>query len=329
MQSYKAQIQKFRFTLRFKEPAHLPIFLGATLRGGFGYAFRQVACALTRQNCETCLLRDRCAYAYVFETPPPPDAAMMRLYPSAPHPFVLEPPPQSPRELQAGQKLDVNLLLIGQAIEYLPYFVYAFSLLGEKGLGRDRASFDVESLHGVPPKGEHVPLYDTEKGKLAPFDEGWEMEIPGTSREKVERLCLRLETPIRIKKDGTITQKLDFHELLRNLLRRISALLYFHCGQNMADFDFKGWIEKAEKIQTLNSRFTKQEMQRYSTRQKQKMTFDGLLGEVEYGGELADFLPFLEFGEIFHAGKNTSFGFGKYQIVKPKENPREVNHEEQ
>ena len=35
-----------------------------------------------------CLLRNQCIYSYVFETPVPDDAQMMRKYTVAPHPFI-------------------------------------------------------------------------------------------------------------------------------------------------------------------------------------------------------------------------------------------------
>ena len=38
-------------------------------------------------------------------------------------------------------------------------------------------------------------------------------------------------TPTRIKYEGRLTKDLEFHILMRNLLRRISLLSYFHCQE--------------------------------------------------------------------------------------------------
>ncbi|PXF53771.1 MAG: hypothetical protein C4B58_16295 [Deltaproteobacteria bacterium] len=82
---------RFIFSARCKTAIFLPPYLGSTLRGGFGHAFRRIVCALKGKECTDCLLKHQCIYAYVFETPIPEDAQMMRKYTAAPHPFILYP----------------------------------------------------------------------------------------------------------------------------------------------------------------------------------------------------------------------------------------------
>jgi hypothetical protein len=69
----KIEYGVFRFTIVPSEPLILPLFKGSTLRGGFGHAFKRVVCALRKTNCSECLLKERCVYSYIFETPPPSD----------------------------------------------------------------------------------------------------------------------------------------------------------------------------------------------------------------------------------------------------------------
>lgn len=114
---------QFHFCLKAIDRLNLPEYKGSTLRGGFGYAFKKVVCALRSKECSACLLKEKCIYSYVFETAPPADSRMMRKYPSAPHPFVLLPPLEDDRIYEPGEELSFQLTLIGRAIEYLPYFI--------------------------------------------------------------------------------------------------------------------------------------------------------------------------------------------------------------
>ena len=54
---------------------------------------------------------------------------------------------------------------------------------------------------------------------------------------------------------------------------------------------------------------------RYSTRQRAAMRMGGLVGRVELEGRaLAPFWPWLQAGELVHAGKATSMGLGRYSL---------------
>lgn len=77
-------------------------------RGAFGRALQHVVCVTRTLDCPPCALKDRCLYPYVFETPPPPDAQIMRKYPAAPHPFVLTPPPADERSPQRTPSIWVS-----------------------------------------------------------------------------------------------------------------------------------------------------------------------------------------------------------------------------
>ncbi|MBU2261349.1 MAG: CRISPR-associated protein Cas6, partial [Proteobacteria bacterium] len=94
MSQAQMKVGKFELSIQAIDPIILPPYKGSTLRGGFGNAFKKVVCALKEKECTVCILKEKCIYSYVFETPPPAGARVMRKYPSVPHPFVIEPPPE-------------------------------------------------------------------------------------------------------------------------------------------------------------------------------------------------------------------------------------------
>jgi hypothetical protein len=40
----------------------------------------------------------------------------------------------------------------------------------------------------------------------------------------------------------------------------------------------------------------------------------GIVGSATFTGKIAEFLPFLLFGEYFHAGKGAAYGLGCYRL---------------
>ncbi|NLG85367.1 MAG: CRISPR system precrRNA processing endoribonuclease RAMP protein Cas6 [Firmicutes bacterium] len=119
----------------------------------------------------------------------------------------------------------------------------------------------------------------------------------------------------RLKSAVEVVMRPEFHILLRTLLRRVSALSYFHGGERL-EADFAGLAERARRIRLLRDGTFWQEFTRYSSRQKAKMDLGGLVGEAVYEGELAEFLPWLAWGELVYVGKNVTFGLGKYRSFK-------------
>jgi len=128
------------------------------------------------------------------------------------------------------------------------------------------------------------------------------------------KITISLLTPMRLRFDSRITDKIEFHVLIRNLLRRISSLSYFHCNEKF-QVDFKDLIEKAGAVKMIKSDTHWFDWKRYSTRQEEWMSLGGVTGTVSYDGNLTEFMPLLKLGEYVHVGKGTSFGLGKYEIV--------------
>jgi len=305
------RVSRFELTLAALEPLRLPSYKGSTFRGGFGHAFRKVACPLRCR--EGCQMPKVCAYAYVFETPPPEGAEMLKKYPAAPHPFVIE-PPLDPREpYEAGEVLQVGLVLIGRALDYLPYFIYAFDELGRIGIGKGRGRYRLETVRAAGGEGAGEVIYSGETKTLkSPYpvlsgDDLVKETAPPTA------VTLRFLTPTRLKFEERLTDDLAFHILLRNLLRRLSALSYFHCGKRLA-LDFRGLIERAGMVRVTARALRWFDWERYSHRQETKMKLGGFVGEITFQGALEEFWPFLRLGEWVHVGKGTTFGLGQYRI---------------
>lgn len=305
----------FRFHLMPLESLILPSYKGSTLRGGFGYAFRRVVCAIKDKECTDCLLKEKCVYSYVFETPPPSDTKIMRKYKSAPHPFVIEPPSEKRRGYKPGDDLKFGLILIGRSIDYLPYFIYTFDELGKLGIGKGKARYELKEV-----SCDGKTIYDSRSKTLKSFSPvSLSLTIPtlakgGKGGFHGSQLTLDFLTPARILYNGHLTLDLEFHILIRNLLRRLSLLYYFHCNGDPSDWDFKEIIEKAKEIKVSEQNIRWYDWERYSTRQDTRMKMGGFVGSISFEGNIEPFMQLIKAGEILHVGKGTALGLGKYRI---------------
>ena len=309
---------RFIFTIRGKSTLLLPAYKGSTLRGGFGHAFRRIVCVYRDRECADCLLKEKCVYSWVFETPVPNGAEILRKYTAAPHPFVIEPPMDDQRTYRADDEMSFGLTLIGRAVDYMPYFIYAFEELGHIGIGKGKGNFQLvevaeeSPLHNGKPKKQVI--YRGNDKMLAETDGPvkWQDIMEPLSSSKLRLLFL---SPTRIKYENSLTKELEFHIFFRNLLRRISLLSYFHCGQKLDDSGFKGLIEQAGNIKTVKRDLHWEDWERYSNRQETRMKMGGFMGEAVYEGDFSPFWPYIRLGEYVHVGKGSGFGLGKYTVL--------------
>lgn len=310
---------KYIFSITPKTTLFLPFYSGSTLRGGFGHAFRRIICAFKGKECSDCLLKYQCVYAYVFETPIPADAQIMRKYTAAPHPFILEPFTNSRKSYQNGENLSFGLTLIGRAVDYLPYFIYAFEELGRIGIGKGRGKYELKEVAEESSKGEVLPkkrvIYSGDTKLLTQTNPPiqWS-DILINHPSPSHAISVSFITPTRIKYKNSLTKDLEFHIFFRNLLRRISLLSYFHCNHRIDDSGFKDLIQRARDIKTAKRSLYWHDWERYSNRQETRMKLGGFMGEITYEGELKAFWPYIRLGEYMHVGKGSSFGLGRYRI---------------
>lgn len=305
-------VGRYRLTLTLKQAARLPEYKGSTLRGGFGHVFKRLACSARQTSCPKCILKATCPYSYVFETPRPQGAEMMRLYPQIPRPFVINPYLDKRRNLSRGDTLQVGLTLVGKAIDYLPYFIYTFEELGKTGLGADRAQFELSTVNALMPDGANRTVYDADSRTIHNSSSVTGRDLVG--HHTGSRATLKLLTPLRLRVKGEVTDQLQFRAFFSTLLRRLSALSYFHCGSEL-QLDFKQMVQNAATVRCLEDETEWYQWGRFSKRQGRRMRLGGLIGKITFEGDLEDFWPWLELGEAVHVGKATTFGLGGFEIA--------------
>lgn len=144
-------------------------------------------------------------------------------------------------------------------------------------------------------------------------------DLPTAGSEVVEKglsplLTLSFLTPTRLVYDGHLTLDLEFHVLIRQILRRLSLLGYFHCGVDPLGIDFKRMIEAAKLVKVKDCNLKWYDWERYSARQDTRMKMGGFVGEISFEGNVEPFMPLIKAGEILHVGKGTGLGLGKFKI---------------
>lgn len=59
-------------------------------------------------------------------------------------PFVIEPPTEGSKEYKPSEEIELGLIIIGDAIRFLPYFIFVFSEVGKFGVGKGRGNYELQ-----------------------------------------------------------------------------------------------------------------------------------------------------------------------------------------
>lgn len=320
------RIGLFRFTIAPLQPLEVPaVNKGNMLRGGFGHAFRRLCCIPQCKDARACPLDGSCPYKTVFEPSPPPGADRLSKNQDIPRPFVFRPPQTRQTRFEKGERFEFGLVLIGRALDFLPYFVLSFRELAGEGLGLNRAVCELENVTACDFDQSGVASVYESSDQIfhtpAPLDlAAW---VERRIRQLApSRITVQFLTPTHLTFEGQIVKQPEFHHLFKRVRDRVNALSSFY-GYGPVDADFKGLGEGAEKVQTVSSKIEWVERYRTSSKTHQRHELSGFVGECTYelpilSSEVPvsnlELLQWLVCGEPLHVGKHAAWGNGWYDV---------------
>ncbi len=315
------KISRFEVVLQANGEAILPALIGSTLRGAFGHALKVISCSVEHRDCEKCFLSEACLYPTVFE----PISADKKQ--NVPRPFVFDPPiPPLTREISENKvlklriadngKISFGLTLIGETVNKLPYFIYAFELMARHGLGVNRQSFSIREVFQIDADNGKTLIYQTSLTKVLPFKQTNLAEFVEKRLSEIKPapyLQIQNQTPLRIRRNRELLEKISFAEFFKQCSLRLKFLSENY-GQPL-DFDYQTLMKKAEAVQTESDNLWKHGLSRRSNSQNKKFDLDGMLGEINFqSADFSPFLPFIAACEFLNIGSASSLGLGKFRM---------------
>ena len=254
----------------------LPTNKASMLRGGFGNIFRRLNC-INKKNktCTNCPIKETCAYSYIFETTE---------FSQKPRPYIIEVPFNDKRSFKKGETIKFTIVLLGKAINYLPHFIFTFIELGKKGLTKKQYKFELEKVIDVDDSIVFQDNKIVKKGKVLSWDE----ILKNTKLNIINKLTLNFTTPLRLSENNDLVSNVSFSLIIKKLLKRISDICEFHCNK-FDKIEDKPFIEKAKNIDVVLNNLKWKDWIRYSNRQKRKMIFGGLVGNITFKGNFEEF----------------------------------------
>lgn len=299
-------IARYRFIFEVTENLLLPNYAGSTLRGIFGHALKRLTCMTKEESCKGCPLFLTCPYPEIFETPIPTGSTFSNKQ-NVPQSYIIEPPDMGERVFSKGDRFQFEMVLLGKTIERVALVNFAWKKAFERGIRNGGKALLVDMQ------------VETESGFCSVLDGQYiqphskTLELP--SFKAAKEITIEFETPLRLQQNGramapnNITATL----FLTQLLRRLSWVSEVYFGGPL-EVDYPAFKAEAEVLEN-SADLNWYDWARYSNRQQKKMHLGGVLGKWTFYDLSPSLQQLLYLGQWLHAGKNTTFGLGKYKIL--------------
>lgn len=283
---------------------------GSVLHGVLGFTLKDTCCVRASRECRDCFA-EQCPYRLLVEPPPPPDALRMRKYPRVPPPLRLTVLPWDAQDTAPGERIVVDLVLVGTAAAAANRVLFALSQAAATGIGRQpkggkRGVIQWECVEDLVTGGTYA-WADHRFDAALPFAPARWTDIADRSGPVAE---IEFITPTRIVAHGRVQSRPALRDIVSTLLRRLSNLAYFHCGVEL-DSEFADLLRRTEQL-TAPALVSRCSAQRYSSRQQRRITVDGITGSLRLPAGLEFCAPWFAVGQYLGLGKGTSMGLGSF-----------------
>jgi hypothetical protein len=240
--------------------------------------------------------------------------------------FALQPPLHIPARLPAGTAFSFVISLLGEGINYLPYFVLAVREMGEVGVGKGRGQFTVQAVVAEFSESQNEPIWQAQEAVLRLPDRAIthaQMRLAVAARLRAglngsDRLSLSFPTPLRIVHEDRLLKTPQFEALFDALLKRLDELAGLYAGGYQRPYEERTRLRQAARQVTLLEHATEWvELSSSSSRTGRETWISGLVGRAVYvapPGVWDDLLEWLAWAEVVQVGKDTVKGNGVVQI---------------
>jgi hypothetical protein len=204
--------------------------------------------------------------------------------------------------------LELGLVIVGTAMNYLPVFWSAILRLFSSDQWKDIPSFEIVKIESEGCSGfRSQVIAEQDSSSLHGISTISAHDLLALNTLPSDRLGLRILTPLRIPQEGRFLRSFSFSPFVRTLLRRISSLAYYYYRSAM-ELDFSRLARISGTISVHDNAMQWAEWK--------AGPLEGIVGSGILCGELTDFHEALLLGEYFSCGKGAAFGLGRYELFQ-------------
>ena len=263
------------------------------------------------------VLRDRAGILKsLFEPPLPNDPVALKRYQKGAPAFVIVPSSIRHGHYKGGDLFSFEVRLFGNIAMQASGLIESFAALGKAGLRLDAGKFALERVCASDAGGSATEVWHAsgwaQFSNIPRLDLGWWLEGQPQSCHSLE---MGFSTPARLLTRGSPMFNPDLEQLFPFVLRRITAMLYIHCGIELDPVELE-FVPDIKEWRCVNNKLYWYDWRQLRSEEGRAKPLGGVCGTLQIEGDIAcPPLSVIQLGSLLNLGKNAAYGAGEY-IVK-------------
>lgn len=317
-------IHKLRFTARAESTIRFDEYKGSALRGALVGALRSHHCPAWQGSAHDAEHRRLCPVCRLlaWEHSDAESGDVRR-------PYTLTPPTDTHATYAPAEQFSFGLTLFGAAQPLMSYLVLAVAAMGRHGVGRPapsegRGRFRIETIHAVNPlTHDEIELFRDGDRTVRQTTLAVTQEHVAASAAQLlsqlecnnGRLTVRFWTPMRLTQGQRLAKSPDFFPLAKAIVLRVLDICVQQGSQRPDVVLRRDIYPHANQVQLVEDGSQWWDVGGHSARLGRVQPLGGLVGYAVYRAEnWQALLPWLIWGQLMQAGKNTVKGCGVYSL---------------
>lgn len=283
----------------------LPKHKTSIIRGILGRMLRKKVCHNFKLLCSSCDFNNTCVYANIFESPQK-NIERLNRGGTSPHPYIIRCHNLN-TDFSEDEKLVFEMIFLGnESDSFANIFILTLKEIENWQFGKDKLLFSLHRILQICHEGKEIVSLET----------GTSLQFYEHKKIFSNQIMIHFLTPLKMQKDGMIMRKFSLNHFLWQAYLRI----YQYNLLNNRNFN-KNYIAQDELNHISNDlvtiiNYAWKENYRYSFRQSKPIKLGGIVPtiQLDINPILQEWLPIIQFSELIHVGKGTTFGLGQFEI---------------
>lgn len=241
-----------------------------------------------------------------------------------PRGFAIEPPPPYTR-VQAGERFEFGVSLLGVAADLLPYLMRGARAAGSLGLGPGRGQFSLVRIDEFNPLNDSRRVVMHHRRVVPPRLQVTHKRIEEeVGMRQAEHVTLHFLSPMRLIQDGRLVHTPRMGVILRRLVERAQTLVEYQSSDLDHIASPERWKTEYDQMAALGDVMDETgllydrthwvNVSSHSQAKQRSTPIGGIVGEARWRIDSTAVWTWLLWGQSLHVGKNAVKGDGYFRV---------------